>query len=197
MTDFRIITPHRRDNPRTVSKYGYYKPDLREDFRNCCGYCGDEDSLAGGFRFYHIDHFVPKKKLVNLSETDYSNLVYSCFYCNNKKRSDWPTGDENIHNNGEEGYIDPCHNHYPRQFERNDLGEIIPITTLGIYMHSKLNFCLRRHALIWFLTHLANKIARLIELEKSGILNGEQEDFTNLLVEHFQYTKELNNANNE
>ena len=197
MNDFRIVTPQRRDNPRTVSKYGYYKPDLREDFRNCCGYCGDEDSLAGGFRFYHIDHFVPKTKLVNLSETDYSNLVYSCFYCNNKKRSDWPTGDENVHNNGEEGYIDPCHNHYPRQFERNDLGGIVPKTTLGIYMHSKLNFCLRRHALIWFLTHLSNKITRLIELKKSGVLDGEQEDFTNLLVEHFQYTKELNNANNE
>ena len=197
MTDFRIVTPQRRENPRIVSKYGYYKSDLREDFRNCCGYCGDEDSSAGGFRFYHIDHFVPKKKLVNLSEIDYSNLVYSCFYCNNKKRSDWPTGDENVHNNGEEGYIDPCHNHYPRQFERNDLGEIVPKTTLGIYMHSKLNFCLRRHALIWHLTRLKKIVIRLIELNDRGYLNDKQKEFNNILVQYFQYNEQLGIANNE
>ena len=197
MTDFRIVTPQRRENPRTVSKYSYYKSDLREDFGNCCGYCGDEDSLTGGFRFYHIDHFVPVIKMVNLRKTDYSNLVYSCFYCNNKKRSDWPTGDEIVHNNGEEGYIDPCHDHYPIQFKRNELGEIVPITTLGTYMHSKLNFCLRRHALIWFLTRLSNKIARLIELQKFGALDEEQVEFTNILVQYFQYNEQLRIANNE
>ena len=197
MTDFRIVIPERRVTPRTLSRYGKYKPDLREDFRNSCGYCGDEDSFGGGFRTYHIDHFVPKKEMVNLCETDYSNLVYSCFYCNNKKSSDWPTGDETIHNNGEEGYIDPCHNQYPRQFKRNEVGEIVPITTLGAYMHSKLNFSLRRHAFIWSLTRLSNKIERLIELKESEVLNEEQEEFTDLLVQYFQYNEKLRIVNNE
>lgn len=202
MTDFRVAIPERRENPRTLSNYRNYKRDLREDFKNSCGYCGDEDSFTGGFRTYQIDHFVPKKEMVNLCETDYSNLVYSCFYCNNKKSSDWPTGDETVHNNGEEGYIDPCHDHYPKQFKRNELGKIISITPLGAYMHSKLNFYLRRHALIWLLTRISNNIVRLNELKEFGSLDEEQVEFTNLLIEYFkdeyyQHNTELRIENNE
>ena len=202
MTDFRIVTPKRRENPRRVSHYRSYKNDLKEDFKSCCGYCGDEDSFAGGFRTYHIDHFVPKKSFFNLCDTDYSNLVYSCFYCNSKKSSDWPMNGETVHNDGEEGYIDPCHDNYSIQFKRSESGKIVPITTLGTYMHSKLNFGLTRHALIWNLSRLSIQITRLNELKESGSLNREQEEFTNQLmdsfkVESYQYTTELGIANNE
>lgn len=197
MNDFRIVTPRRRDNPRSVSNYHHYKEDLKEDFKSCCGYCGDEDSWAGGFRFFQIDHFVPKKIMVNLCETDYSNLVYSCFYCNNRKRADWPTNDENIHHNSSEGYIDPCNEIFPRQFERNSRGEIISTSAVGNYMHFNLNFCLRRHALIWNLSRLSNKIAKLIELKNSGYLDDDLGEFTNILVEYFQYNTRLRTVNNE
>ena len=43
---------------------------------------------------------------MNISPTEYSNLVYSCRSCNNSKRAKWPTGDENVHNDGEQGFID-------------------------------------------------------------------------------------------
>lgn len=202
MTDFRLVTPTRRNNPRSLSHYRRYRDDLREDFKNCCGYCGDEDSFTGGFRTYHIDHFVPRIKMVDLCENDYSNLVYSCSYCNLSKSSDWPTGDETVHNNGKKGYIDPCHNHYPRHFQRTELGGIVSTTTLGSYMHSKLNFCLTRHALIWNLTRLSDIINRLTELKESGFLDEDLEEFTNQLikdfqVESYQYNTKLRIANNE
>ncbi len=197
MTDFRIVTPKRREDPRIVSHYRSYKRDLKEDFKNCCGYCGDEDSRAGGIRVFQIDHFVPKKVMVNLSETEYSNLVYSCFYCNNKKRADWPTGDEDIHYNGNKGYIDPCHDDFPLQFKRNSLGEIVPLTQIGSYMHSKLNFRLRRHALIWHLSRLSSKISELIKLKDLGYLDDELDEFTTILIQYFQYNEQLGIANNE
>lgn len=35
-----------------------HKPDLKEDFNSCCGYCDSYD----GFRhtYFEVDHFVPK-----------------------------------------------------------------------------------------------------------------------------------------
>lgn len=197
MTDFRIVTPKRRGNPRTVSHYRHYKKDLKEDFKSCCGYCGDEDSRAGGFRVFQIDHFVPIKEMINLSDTEYSNLVYSCFYCNNKKRADWPTKDENIHNDGNEGYIDPCDEDFPLQFKRNSFGGIVPLSSIGSYMHSKLNFSLRRHAVIWNLSNLSSIIHEIIERKELGYPDDGLEDFTNILVQYFQYNEQLGIANNE
>ena len=58
MGDFRKITPTRRDNVPAGKKYQEYKPLLREDFHQRCGYCGDHDYFRE--TFYEIDHFVPK-----------------------------------------------------------------------------------------------------------------------------------------
>lgn len=191
MNDFRNVQPKRRTNPRYVSKYRYYKGDLREDFKKSCGYCGDEESWGGGHRVFQIDHFVPRKILVKISEKSYSNLVYACFYCNNRKRADWPTGDEAIHNDGVKGYIDPCDPAYGQQFRRNGLGEIIPVTVVGTYMHENLGLSLRRHPLIWNLCRLEKRINKLIELRDSGKLDKDIEDFANMLVEFYKCNKEL------
>lgn len=193
MNDFRYFQPQRRPNPRNVSKYKLYKEDLRQDFKNCCGYCGDEDSWGGGKRVFHIDHFVPRKILVNISEECYDNLVYSCFYCNNKKRADWPTKNENIHNDGAAGYIDPCNPTYGQQFMRNKFGEIIPLTTLGNYMYSKLGLNLRRHSIIWNLCRLEKRITKLNELRNDGKLDKGTEEFLEIMIEYYKNIEELKN----
>ncbi|AKB81441.1 hypothetical protein MSBR3_0863 [Methanosarcina barkeri 3] len=193
MNDFRNVQPQRRPSPRHVSKYRLYKEDLRQDFKKCCGYCGDEECWGGGKRVFHIDHFVPRKILVNISEESYNNLVYSCFYCNNKKRADWPTGNENVHNDGIKGYIDPCDPTYGQQFMRNDLGEIIPLTPLGNYMYSRLGLSLRRHPLIWNLCRLEKRIVKLKELHKIGKLNENTKEFLEVLIEYTEYIEELKN----
>lgn len=191
MNDFRNVQPQRRTNPRHVSIYRNYKDDLRQDFKRCCGYCGDEESWGGGHRVFHIDHFVPRKVLVNISEKNYNNLVYSCFYCNNRKKADWPTGNESIHNDGIKGYIDPCDPTYGQQFLRNELGEIVPLTTIGEYMYKNIGLNLRRHPLIWNLCRLEKRIIKLRELYKSGKLDKDTEEFMKLLIEFQELDTEL------
>jgi len=105
MPEFRETTPKRRTDFKH-KKYSSYKKELREDFGGRCGYCNDPDSYRD--TFYETDHFVPKKYLKTISENDYGNLVYACRHCNNAKRDKWPTKDEEKHNNGQEGFIDPC-----------------------------------------------------------------------------------------
>lgn len=199
MNSLRDKDPKRRKIKNEGVKYTKYKHHLKADFNNCCGYCDDEDSWAGGFRVFQIDHFVPKKHLVKIKENDYQNLVYSCFYCNNKKRADWPSGDEKIHNDGKKGYIDPCSKDYSKQFKRNDLGEIKPITSLGRYMFEKLNLYLRRHAVIWNLRKLDYRIKELNDYYKKGKFktNHELVKFTDLLVEYYKKNSELRIASNQ
>ena len=115
MDDFRKKMPVRRDNAPDVKTYHEYKPLLREDFHERCGYCGDHEFYRDSF--YEVDHFVPKT-LAPEREKDYSNLVYSCRTCNNSKRAKWPTQKADKPNNGKEGWIDPCDNEYSKQFER-------------------------------------------------------------------------------
>ena len=39
--------------------YRAYKPELRIDFGECCGYCDTPDYVLGGVRAFQIDHFAP------------------------------------------------------------------------------------------------------------------------------------------
>ena len=77
-----------RSNVTKRAKYQLYKEDLRRDFKERCGYCDDPDEFSGGSRGYHIDHFAPKSIFPEL-KTEYSNLVYSCSYCNIAKSDKW------------------------------------------------------------------------------------------------------------
>lgn len=198
MLNFRDIHPRRRNNPPRYSRYQRYKPLLKEDFHDKCGYCDDGDSWAGGKRVFHIDHFVPKVQLRTIRETDYFNLVYSCYYCNRSKWGDWPSQDEMIHNNGSIGYVDPCHEDYCLQFKRNALGEIEYCTTLGQYMYENLNLSLRRHAVIWNLHRLDEQIKELKKLKSRGHFNSKNEkEFSELLAAYWKYSSYLRKANNE
>jgi len=101
---FRNYTPKRRSITVKVSSYREHNDNLKIDYHNRCGYCGSIDTWR--IVWFEIDHFVPRKYLVKISDTDYSNLVYACRSCNNAKRAHWPTKDENIHNRNDEGFID-------------------------------------------------------------------------------------------
>lgn len=162
MEDFRKLTPFRRTNVENSKDISKYKNLLRQDFNERCGYCGDHEFFRDSF--YEIDHFVPKKYLKTISETEYSNLVYSCRACNNFKRAKWPTKDENIHNNGKEGFIDPCNSEYAKQFQRINDGSIYPTTELGNWIWSALNLGNPVHRIKWKLELLRCKIMILKDL---------------------------------
>lgn len=144
---FRDKTPQRRPDIEEQKDYKQYRSNLIIDFDGHCGYCGDRDWPRR--EYFEIDHFVPKEKMVNLKETDYSNLVYACRSCNNSKRAKWPTGDESKPNNGKIGWIDPCNKEYDAQFERAETGEIIAKTELGKWMYENLKLWKKQHEILW------------------------------------------------
>jgi len=162
MEDFRKVTPVRRDDVPQKTSYQGYKPLLREDFHQRCGYCGDHDFF--GETFYEIDHFVPKKMLKTIKVTDYNNLVYACRSCNNFKRAKWPSGDELVCNDGKIGFVDPCSDEYPTHFKRLEDGSIKSTTVLGLWMWKNLNLGNPAHRLKCKLEEL-----RIVLKELDGI----------------------------
>ena len=162
MADFRKKTPSRRSDAPEGKKYQIYKPLLREDFHQRCGYCGDHDFFSD--TFYEIDHFVPKK-IAEERENDYSNLVYSCRSCNNSKGAKWPTGNANKPNNGKEGWIDPCDSKYATQFERLSDGSVKSKTELGLWMWKALTLGNPIHRLKWTLEQLRIELMKTDTLE--------------------------------
>ena len=130
--------PVRRLAPTKAPKEGNWtehKPDLQKDFHFQCGYCGSYD----GYRhtWFEVDHFIPKllfKPLGEISTEEYTNLVYSCKFCNNNKSSKWPSKDVNVHNINNEGFIDPCNPEYEKHLYRTNDGGILWKTDLGKWM---------------------------------------------------------------
>ena len=175
------------------SSYVRYKEPLRKDFNQRCGYCDDTDHHCGGTRGYHIDHFRPKKKFSDLIN-EYSNLVYSCPYCNGGKGADWPAGDSPETFIDDKGYIDPCLPEYDEHFVRSDDGSIKPLTKLGQYIFEKLNLGLRRHRLICMLEILEGLLKQIgiaLEINKDDDLLNQQSKVINeylLLQEQFRAT---------
>jgi hypothetical protein len=133
-----------------------HKPDLREDFHSHCGYCGSYD----GYRhtWYEVDHFIPKSLLDgNISNVEYSNLVYSCKFCNNKKLAKWPTDDITIPNANNKGFVDPCDEKFDSHLYRMGDGSIMWNTQLGKWMwESAFKFDERNYAirLLWEVNQL-------------------------------------------
>lgn len=156
---FRDHTPSRRSNPKRCADYHAYKNILKEDFHSRCGYCDNYDRFSDVP--YQIDHFVPRTAIKTIADNDYNNLVYSCRRCNRAKWDKWPTGNEFTHNNGSEGFIDPCDPLYAEQFERNERGEIVSVTTLGDWMWKELNLGNPAHRIIWMLTQLRKEMEEI------------------------------------
>ena len=63
--------------------YRQYKETLRHDFFFSCAYCTITEHEAETINF-NIDHYEPQSLKPELTNS-YSNLMYSCRYCNNYK----------------------------------------------------------------------------------------------------------------
>lgn len=125
----KIIT--RRANVEKRSPYSEYLDILKEDFGRICGYCGKSEYVTKNM--FEIDHFIPKKYAPELKE-DYSNLVYSCYECNRKKSSKWPSKNKDIQFVEEVGFVDPASKEYDKHLERDIQGNIVGKTAAGQYM---------------------------------------------------------------
>jgi uncharacterized protein (TIGR02646 family) len=66
--------------------YRQYKETLRHDFFFSCAYCTITEHEAETINF-NIDHYEPQSLNPELTNS-YSNLMYSCRYCNNYKGED-------------------------------------------------------------------------------------------------------------
>lgn len=73
----------------TVTDYKAYRPALRDEFKYACGYCENREPELGGSEAFHVDHYRPKSKFPHLI-CKYTNLIYSCRYCNRSKSNYWP-----------------------------------------------------------------------------------------------------------
>lgn len=160
-----------RSTGNADAPYRKFKPNLREDFSQRCGYCDGDDHYCGGSRGFQIDHFAPYSVFPEL-ENVYANLVYCCPYCNRAKWNKWigTKSDEPVKN--DEGFIDPCDAAYDEHLARNEDGHIVGLTALGNYMRLHLKLSLLRHQLIWQaekLDELKQKILqKLPEIEAAG-----------------------------
>ena len=191
---FREFTPVRRNITTPVSHYSEHRNHLIIDFKKRCGYCNGINLYR--IAPFEIDHFIPRKRnktifLTIKSETDYSNLIYSCRSCNNAKRNKWPTEDQNIPNKDDKGFIDPCQEEYGRQFNRLPNGRIVPTTKLGNWMLKELKLDKPQHEIIYNLEQLDEIIDELHGL----ILDLEDLDLyrriTSLLLKYRAYIRQL------
>jgi len=193
--------PIRRPEPTKSPNEGNWtahKPDLREDFHSHCGYCGSYD----GYRhtWYEVDHFIPKSLLEDkMSNIEYSNLVYSCKFCNNKKLAKWPTEDITIPNANNKGFIDPCDEEYDNHLYRTDEGGIMWSSDLGKWMwETAFKFDERDYALklLWELNERRKLIdAFILELSKREEGSSEYKEIKieaeKLSFEYYKYDKAL------
>jgi uncharacterized protein (TIGR02646 family) len=171
-------------------RYSLYRDDLKKDFSNACGYCGDDDERADRSTF-HIDHFAPQKHFPKL-KLEYSNLVYACRFCNVSKSDHWVGIDAKIPNNGAEGFIDPCSEDYSVHLGRDSGGCIVAKTPLGRYIIRRLNLNLMRHELLWRARRaraLRDKIQALIEQYKAR--GKPLPEYASLLERFYELTKSI------
>lgn len=171
-------------------RYNLYRNDLRQDFFQACGYCGDGDERADRSTF-HIDHFAPKKQFPNL-ELVYKNLVYACRFCNVSKSDHWVGDDPEIPHNGTEGFVDPCSDDYDIHLGRDAGGRIVAKTELGGYIIRRLNLHLIRHELLWRARKeraLRDEIEDLVEEYRAR--EKPLPEYASLLYRYYELTKSI------
>lgn len=159
--DVRIT---RRGTVDPENDYKKYREPLAEDFKNICGYCGKHINVSR--RGFEIDHFVPITTDAT-RETDYTNLVFSCFTCNRKKSKKWPTQDKNLCHNGQCGFVDPTTEEYDSHLGRNLNGLIEHYSDVGKYMYNVFKFELRPTDKVWKTMELIKYKKRLREIKET------------------------------
>lgn len=203
MRKFRDRQPARRVKPTKKPRTNWtaHKPDLQTDFNNHCGYCHSYD----GFRntYYEVDHFVPKELIKKnnwaISLVTYSNLVYSCKFCNNNKLNIWPSNSPTVFRIRSKGFVDPCNIDYDKHFYRTNKGAIKGKTPLGKWMATKaFKFDERERSIIvlWNLNTLRKIIEELeIQLSRNAInsrkYNSIKVELERCAYEYVKFDKEL------
>lgn len=158
MYPFRELTPQRRKDRAVCVSYRSYKDTLKEDFNDRCGYCDDTDGFR--FRDFAIDHFVPRNPVDfehDIPENEYTNLVYSCDFCNSAKSNKWYTVDANIHHENNVGFLDPTSDEYTQVFRRDSEGRIVGNgvnDALAEHIINELDLFLALHRIVWKLERL-------------------------------------------
>lgn len=199
----RDSLPQRRTVPTknpTGKNWSEHKPDLKEDFHSHCAYCGSFD--GDRHTYFEVDHFIPKsffEKNGRISYCQYSNLVYSCKFCNNKKLSKWPSKSEDFYHIGDKGFIDPCDIEYDKHLYRTKDGGIMWLTKLGEWMvkeafkFDERNFSIK---LLWELNQRRKLIMAFVEqlkvTDKNSIEYKEiKKKAEEISLEYFIYNEEL------
>ena len=150
-------------NVNQENDYKKYVPQLREDFKHICGYCGKYELVTT--KGFEPDHFVPKR-IDSSRKLDYSNLVYSCFTCNRKKLGKWPTANKDKPNDGKVGFVDPASKEYDTHLGRDKEGSIEFYTSVGEYMYKNVfRFDIRPMKEIWKISQLINAKENLFEIK--------------------------------
>jgi 5-methylcytosine-specific restriction endonuclease McrA len=163
--------PVRRLNPTKSDKgkkWSKHKKDLKADFNKHCAYCGSYDGYAK--TYFEVDHFIPKDfflKLGNIGLAQYSNLVYSCKFCNNNKLAKWPSQREDVYHIKNKGFIDPCNSDYDNHLYRTNDGAIKWKSDLGKWMAIeafKFDKRVDEIKLLWNLNKTRISIESLVDL---------------------------------
>lgn len=209
--NIREIFPERRKNPSKSEKgnnYSKHKPDLQEDFNFCCGYCGAFDGFGYTKTYFEIDHFVPKdflaKSKSKIGLSTYSNLIYSCRFCNNSKTKYWPSQRDDIYIKDDEGFVDPCDLEYENNMYRTNEGAIMWSTPIGKWMVTvafKFDERIEEIKLLWQYNGIRILIEKIIdELNNYPIHSHEyieaRKELTPLFEKHYFLQKELANFYN-
>lgn len=197
MYPFRKKTPKRRAEAKERTNYSSHKKDLREDFNNRCGYCDDADFFK--LRSFAIDHFVPKtpKDFTHDIEPNYYyNLVWACNFCNGAKSNKWITKNAAVHNDGEQGFIEPTSEEYTNLFKRDKDGSIKcngVNASLSRYIIEELKLWYPIHRITWKLEKInqleKNVSAEMQRLEDSPFKNElevMQNEIRGILIELFR-----------
>lgn len=175
----------RRSGIEPCADYHKYLPELQKDFYNICGYCGKSETVTKNA--FEIDHFVPKKYDMS-KENDYNNLVYSCYVCNRKKASKWPSEDPNKSVVDGKGIVDPATDEYDEHLERNTDGNIYGKTEVGKYMEEEVfQFHLRPIKEVWQLMQIVEK-KKILREKIDGLSQKEVQDYIEMdkLLEKLQ-----------
>ena len=77
-------------------------------------------------------------------------------------------------NNGSEGWIDPCDENYPKQFERLSDGSVKAKTILGQWMWRELSLGNPIHRLKWSLEQLRVELKKIDNLETDDLVELKQ-----------------------
>lgn len=198
--------PSKSENGKNHQKH---KPDLEEDFNHCCGYCGSFDGFGYTLTYFEIDHFVPKDFLIKsgskIGLCTYSNLVYSCRFCNNNKSKHWPSQRDDIYFSGNEGFIDPCTAEYDDHLYRTDDGEILWKTPLGKWMATtafKFDERMEEIKLLWMYNKTRIAIEKIIDelldyLEGSDEYKEIESKLNPIFKKHYFLQRELASFYNE